>query len=79
MSATVPGLVETGGTCTITATFQSKSVSQSFPASASADSTECGSNILTSPQFSTGAWTVVVVYTSAESGGTSPGQEVDVP
>ncbi|MDF2444175.1 MAG: hypothetical protein JWR01_2378 [Subtercola sp.] len=79
VSATVPGLVESDGTCTITATLQSQTVSQSYTAIPSADSTECGSNVLSSPELTTGAWTVVVTYSSAESSGTSSGQEVDVP
>lgn len=79
VSASVPGVVESDGTCTITASSASGSYSQQFPASPSATTTECGSNVLTSPDLVTGTWTVVVTYSSAVSTGSSSGSEVDIP
>ena len=71
ISATVPQIVESDGTCTFTASLGSASVSDSFAATPSAGSTDCGTHELSSPDFSSGDWTVVVSYASATSAGSS--------
>lgn len=83
VSATVPGIVESGGTCTITATSDSGSesptVSGDYPASPSADSTECGSNVLASTELTSGTWSVTVSYVSERSSGISAASSVTIP
>ncbi|TQL54653.1 hypothetical protein FB464_2195 [Subtercola boreus] len=71
VSANVPQIVEGDGTCTITASLGSVSVSDSFAASPSAGSTDCGTHSLSSSDFTAGEWTVVVAYASSTSAGSA--------
>ncbi|MCU1475685.1 MAG: hypothetical protein JWQ64_378 [Subtercola sp.] len=79
VSAFVPEIVESGGTCTITATSGAATATASFPANASATTTDCGSNTLASSTLTTGAWNVVVSYSSPASSGASAVTVVEVP
>ncbi|GAA0999340.1 hypothetical protein [Subtercola frigoramans] len=79
VSAFVPQIVESDGSCTITATSGSVTVRDAFPATASATTTDCGSNSLASPNFTSGTWQVVVSYSSSTSSGDSAPTEVVIP
>ncbi|MEA9984425.1 hypothetical protein [Subtercola sp. RTI3] len=79
VSAFVPQIIESDGTCTITATKGSLTASQSFSARASATTTDCGSASLASPTLVSGSWNVVVTYASPTSAGTSASTEVAIP
>lgn len=72
----VPGLVDAGGSCVVTATRAGVTVTQSFGASAQASSTECGTMRLTSPKLTSGAWNLIIGYRSPRATGTSAGTEV---
>lgn len=67
----VSGLVESGGTCTVTVTNGAATVTQAFPASAGPSSTDCGGMAITSSKLSHGQWTVTIAYSSAHAAGTS--------
>jgi len=79
IGATVPGVVETGGTCSITARNGDVTVDGSFSAVASASSTDCGSMALQSSTLTSGDWSVSVVYASATSTGSTTDYEVTIP
>ncbi|NII50176.1 hypothetical protein [Frigoribacterium endophyticum] len=79
VGATVPGVVETGGTCTLSVTDGAATVEGSFAALPSASSTDCGSMSLQSDSFSPGQWTVSVTYVSATSAGSVDDYEVTIP
>jgi hypothetical protein len=72
----VPGMVDAGGSCVVTATHGSVTVSQAFPASAQASSTECGTMRLTSPKLTAGTWNLTIGYRSPRATGTSASTEV---
>ncbi|UFS57754.1 hypothetical protein [Subtercola endophyticus] len=79
VSAFVPSIVESGGTCTITATLGSIVTTDSYDATASATTTDCGTHLMTSNTLTSGSWQVTVSYTSATSSGTSAASEVVIP
>lgn len=79
VSANVPGVTETDGTCTITASMGDQTISESFPASPTAAATDCGTNSVAWAEFSSGEWTVTVAYASPLSTGTSAGFPVVIP
>ncbi|WP_201799252.1 hypothetical protein [Subtercola vilae] len=79
VSAFVPQIIESDGTCTITATRGAASASVSVEAKPSATTTDCGSNSLQSSQFASGDWSVVVSYSSSESRGSSSATTVTIP
>lgn len=72
----VPGLVDGGGSCIVTATHGSVTVTKSFAASPQASSTECGTMRLTSPELTSGTWNLTIGYRSPRAAGTSPSTEV---
>jgi hypothetical protein len=67
----VSGLVESGGTCTVTVTNGPATVTQAFPASPGPSSTDCGEMAITSSKLSHGQWSVTIAYSSAHAAGTS--------
>ncbi|MCU1527631.1 MAG: hypothetical protein JWP75_1394 [Frondihabitans sp.] len=67
----VSGLVDTGGTCTVTVTHGSSTVTQKFSASAGPSSTDCGAMSITSSKFTTGTWNLTIAYSSPRAEGTS--------
>ncbi|RKR73245.1 hypothetical protein [Frondihabitans australicus] len=67
----VSGLVENGGTCTVTVKNATATVTQAFPASAGPSSTDCGAMAITSPKLAHGSWTITIAYSSADAAGTS--------
>ncbi|QNE44802.1 hypothetical protein F1C15_14150 [Frigoribacterium sp. NBH87] len=79
VGATVPGVVEAGGTCSVTARNGGLTVDGSFAAVASASSTDCGSMALQSSTFTPGTWSVSVTYASATSTGSVDDYEVTIP
>jgi hypothetical protein len=78
VSAIVPGLVESGGTCT--ATVAKGGVTRTAAAPAAAVSTYVGCNPMTIPgsALSAGTWTVHVSYSSRSAEGTSAAKTVQV-
>lgn len=67
-SGLVTGVVESGGTCTLTARNGSTTASQSMAATSSPSATNCGR--ITVP-VTAGDWTVVLSYSSSTSEGAS--------
>lgn len=76
-SAVVQGVVEAGGTCTITAEGPGQAATVESPAEPDAASTICGGWELTG--LESGTWDVVVHYASSTSTGVSPATELVVP
>jgi hypothetical protein len=78
VSAIVPNLVESGGTCTATVTRNG--VVRTASAPAAAVSTYVGCNPMTIPgsALSTGTWTVRVTYSSRTATGASAAKTVEV-
>lgn len=72
----VSGLVDSSGTCTVTATSGSAVVTQSFTATAGPSSTDCGAMSLTSPKLHTGQWTLTLDYSSPRAKGVSTPEKV---
>jgi hypothetical protein len=78
-AAGVTGVVETGGTCTLTATLGGQSRSASGSAARSATSMDCADGLsLPRSQLTAGTWTVQVSYSSSRYTGTSDTQMVTV-
>jgi hypothetical protein len=72
VDAFVPGIVENGGTCTLTATQGSQKVSATSSAFANATTTNCTSFSVPRSNFpSSGTWTFTVSYQSAAAQGMS--------
>jgi hypothetical protein len=75
----VGGVVESDGTCTLTLTQGSTSVTASLPGEPDATSTSCAGLEVPGAQLAPGTWTAVVTYESSTSRGESPAVEVQVP
>ena len=75
----VGGLIEDGGTCTLTLTNGSQSLTVTAAASADASTTICGPLTVPGSQLAPGSWRTVVTYHSATTTGTSDPAEVTVP
>ena len=73
------GVVESDGTCTLTATKDGASVQSTAPGISDASSTSCAGLSLPGDQLSSGAWSVVLSYESGASRGSSDPIEVEVP
>ncbi|BDZ51515.1 hypothetical protein GCM10025867_37560 [Frondihabitans sucicola] len=76
LGAGVNGLVDTGGTCTVTASRGDSTVTQRFSASPGPTSTDCGAMALTSPRFVHGTWSLIIAYSSLRASGTSAAMQV---
>jgi hypothetical protein len=75
----LPGIVEDGGTCTLTLTNGPASVTATVPGSADATTTSCGGAAVPRAELSPGTWTALLAYESTTSHGTSEPAEVTVP
>lgn len=73
------GIVESGGTCTLTLSQGSATAVGSKPAEPDATSTSCAGLSVAGSGLAAGRWSAVVSYESATSLGESPMVEVDVP
>jgi len=75
----VNGIVEDGGTCTLTATLSGQTVTKTVTAVRNADDTSCPAFILNPSDFpSSGTWNIQVSYSSATYSGTSQSQTLQV-
>ncbi|MGY1606875.1 MULTISPECIES: hypothetical protein [unclassified Geodermatophilus] len=75
----VSGVVEVGGTCTLTLTSGPTVLSTTTQALADASTTSCGQISLADPRLSTGTWQAVLSYVSDTGEGASQAAEVVVP
>jgi hypothetical protein len=74
----VDGLVESGGTCTLTLTQGQTSLTGTTQAEPDAASTTCG-EVAVRDGLTPGAWQAVLSYSSAAHSGSSPAVTVEVP
>lgn len=77
--AFVPGVVESGGTCTLTLTQGGSTVTATAPGDPEASQTTCGALSIPGSEVFSGMWRAVVSYESDTSQATSDGAEVAVP
>ncbi|MCO7221584.1 hypothetical protein [Klenkia sp. PcliD-1-E] len=78
--AFVQGIVESGGTCTVTASRPgAAAVTASVPGEPDAGSTTCPGLLLSGGGLGSGSWSVVVDYSSATAQGRSTATTVVVP
>ncbi|MGY1858397.1 hypothetical protein [Modestobacter sp. SYSU DS0290] len=76
----VPGVVEEGGTCTLTLTRDDgTSATATREGVANVSTTSCGALSIAGDQLAPGAWTAVVGYRSGTTQGSSEPVQVDVP
>lgn len=75
----VAGVVEDGGTCTLTLTKDGQSVTGSRPAAPDAATTACGAVVVPGDRVSAGTWQAVLTYSSAAHSGSSEAWDVEVP
>lgn len=75
-SALVPDVVEAGGTCTLTATNGSQTLTSGVDAVAATTSMNCGATHI---DAGPGDWTITMTYESVDSTGTSETEQVIVP
>jgi hypothetical protein len=74
----VSGVVENGGTCTLTLTSGSVHVTGQVTAQADATTTICPEISVSDPRLTPGAWQAVLAYRSPSSQGSSPATKVQV-
>jgi hypothetical protein len=79
VNAFVGGLVEDGGTCTLTLTRGADTRTAAVPSSADAATTICPSMTVPGDQLGSGTWQARVTYSSATATGASQPVEVAVP
>lgn len=75
----VPGVLEAGGTCTLTLTQGANAVTASVPGTPNVSDTDCGGAAVPRDQLAPGAWSAVLSYRSATADGSSTPVEVTVP
>jgi hypothetical protein len=75
----VEGVIEDGGTCTLTLTSGSSSATGSTRAHADATTTACGAVTVPGSQLAAGTWNAVLSYRSPEHSGTAAPVTVQVP
>ena len=73
------GVVESGGTCTLTLSGSGGTATTTVPAEADASTTVCGGLQVPRSQLAAGTWQAVLSYASATSTGSSDPVEVTVP
>ncbi|SFD94527.1 hypothetical protein [Blastococcus tunisiensis] len=78
-AASVAGVVESGGVCTMTLTSGSSTFETTQDALADASTTQCGALTYPGAQLGSGRWDVTVSYRSATSSGASVATAVEVP
>jgi len=71
--------VDTGGTCTLSATAGGKTVSASIPATPDVSTTSCGGLTVGHDKLGSGTWQVTVTYGSSTLAGTSAPVQVTLP
>lgn len=76
--AFISGIIEGTGTCTVTATKGSISVTESTSAFIDASTTQCNPIYITKSRLSPGTWSVVTAFSSPDAEGTSEAVEVTV-
>ena len=74
----IPGIFESGGTCTLTLTKGGQSVSGSNPAVVDAQSITCGQLEVDRSKLSSGTWSAVISYSSGTYEGKSSEAKVEV-
>lgn len=74
----VQGIVEDGGTCTLTMVRSSQMVSESKTASADAQTTSCGWISIDGSRLSAGDWSATISYNSVTSRGTSSAVTISI-
>jgi hypothetical protein len=72
------GVIENGGTCTLTLTRDGKEVTATSTAEADASTTSCGL-LETTDGLASGTWDAVLTYSSDDAHGKSGAMEVTVP
>lgn len=75
----VDGVIETGGTCTLTLTKGNVKKSASRPSEPNATDTSCGQSLIPLSSLSPGEWQAQLSYSSTTSFGTSQSTTVEVP
>jgi hypothetical protein len=75
----VQGVVESGGTCTVTMTKDGERANATGAAEQDATTTWCGVIAISGNQLSSGVWSAVVTYESSSTHGTSELTKVTVP
>jgi hypothetical protein len=79
VDAHVNGIVESGGTCTLTATQGGQTVTRSVTAVRNAEDTSCPAIIMQNSDFpTTGTWDLQLSYSSSDYNGTSQSQTVKI-
>jgi hypothetical protein len=73
------GVVEDGGTCTLTLTQGGRQVTADVEAMPDASTTACGSVAVAGSQLGAGSWQAVLRYESPTSSGSSAPVQIDVP
>lgn len=74
----VSGVIESGGTCTLTLTRAGVHVTTSGPARPDAATTACGGLTVPGSSLTPGTWKAVLSYASKASTGTSSAVDIDV-
>jgi hypothetical protein len=74
----VPGVVEDGGTCTLTLTQGDRSVAAEADATADAATTACGAVTVRGTELSDGTWSAVLSYESADRAGAADAVDIEV-
>lgn len=77
-SAIVPGLVESGGVCTLTLTREENTVAASTDATEGRESVYCGLLTVDRADLTAGLWTAVVSYASATRSAESAPSPINV-
>jgi hypothetical protein len=75
----VAGVVESGGTCTLTLHAGADSVSVQSPGEADATTTTCLDLSIDATELAPGSWEAVLTYESDSTSGTSPAVALKVP
>src|SRR3954449_4709954 len=79
VGAYVSGIAESGGSCTLTLTFGSRSASSRVAGEPDVSSTSCPNMAVAADELSAGTWSAVVSYESASTSGESDPVQVVVP
>lgn len=79
VGGSVSGVIEDGGTCTLTLTRADLVARATTPAVADASSTSCGGLAVPGDELSSGTWRATIDYASAGSAGQSQPFDVVVP
>jgi hypothetical protein len=74
----VQGVIERGGTCTLTMKSGASTVTESRSATANATNTTCGEISVPASKLHVGSWTAVLSYSSPTSKGASSSQAIEV-